>query len=78
MNKERCFYDYAEKCDCSDDDNCGCSYPNNMKYSIKCETEKPTLEDFKKMPHEIGLKKSAKMETPDMHWPEEPQVYDAD
>lgn len=25
-------YDYAKKCDCSDDDNCGCSYPNNMKH----------------------------------------------
>lgn len=24
-------YDYANKCDCSDDDNCGCDYPNNMR-----------------------------------------------
>ena len=24
-------YDYANKCDCSDDDNCGCDYPNNME-----------------------------------------------
>ena len=23
-------YNYADKCDCSDDDNCGCSYPENM------------------------------------------------
>ena len=23
-------YDYASKCDCADDDNCGCSYPENM------------------------------------------------
>jgi len=23
-------YDYANKCDCSDDDNCGCDFPNNM------------------------------------------------
>lgn len=21
--------DYAHKCDCSDDDRCGCTYPNN-------------------------------------------------
>lgn len=25
-----CKYDYANKCDCSEDDNCGCDYPNNM------------------------------------------------
>ncbi len=25
------FYDYENKCDCSDDDRCGCTYPNNMK-----------------------------------------------
>ena len=24
-------YDYQNKCDCSDDDNCGCDYPNNME-----------------------------------------------
>ena len=24
-------YNYQNKCDCSDDDNCGCSYPENMK-----------------------------------------------
>lgn len=23
-------YDYSNKCDCADDDNCGCSYPENM------------------------------------------------
>lgn len=23
-------YDYANKCDCSDDDNCGCDFPNNI------------------------------------------------
>lgn len=33
-----CNYDYANKCDCSDDDNCGCTYPNNMdrNYSSTC------------------------------------------
>ncbi|MBR2273901.1 MAG: peroxiredoxin [Alphaproteobacteria bacterium] len=25
-------YDYANKCDCADDDNCGCDYPNNMRH----------------------------------------------
>ncbi|MBR1841453.1 MAG: hypothetical protein IJ778_04930 [Alphaproteobacteria bacterium] len=29
MSKEW-SYDYANKCDCADDDNCGCSYPENM------------------------------------------------
>ncbi len=27
-------YDYANKCDCSDDDNCGCDYPNNMSHNF--------------------------------------------
>lgn len=27
-------YDYANKCDCSDDDNCGCSFPNNMSHDF--------------------------------------------
>lgn len=26
-------YDYAKKCDCSDDDKCGCSYPNNLNHN---------------------------------------------
>lgn len=26
-------YDYADKCECSDDDRCGCTYPNNMERS---------------------------------------------
>lgn len=30
MEKEKYEYDYATKCDCSEDDNCGCTYPNNM------------------------------------------------
>ena len=25
-----CKYDYAHKCDCAEDDKCGCVYPNNM------------------------------------------------
>ena len=36
-----CHYDYAAKCDCSDDDNCGCTYPNNMgrSYDDTCFNE---------------------------------------
>lgn len=26
-------YDYADRCECSDDDRCGCTYPNNMARS---------------------------------------------
>lgn len=32
-------YDYANKCDCSDDDNCGCDYPNNMKRNFESQTD---------------------------------------
>ncbi len=33
-----CKYDYPNKCDCSEDDNCGCTYPNNLNhdYSKDC------------------------------------------
>ncbi len=30
MKKSSVRYDYKNKCDCSDDDNCGCDFPNNM------------------------------------------------
>lgn len=41
-----CQYDYANKCDCSEDDKCGCDYPNNIPhdYSLGCLTEKETIE----------------------------------
>lgn len=33
-----CHYDYANKCDCSEDDKCGCTFPNNLAhdYSPGC------------------------------------------
>ena len=33
-----CHYDYSNKCDCSEDDKCGCTYPNNLShcYSDDC------------------------------------------
>ena len=37
MKKEQCNYDYANKCDCSEDDKCGCTFPNNMKRNFSCE-----------------------------------------
>ncbi len=35
---EPCHYDYANKCDCAEDDKCGCDYPNNLPhdFSIEC------------------------------------------
>lgn len=32
-------YDYADRCECSDDDNCGCTFPNNMGRSFTSSTE---------------------------------------
>lgn len=29
-------YDYNDRCDCSEDDKCGCSYPNNMPHDFDC------------------------------------------
>lgn len=78
MTKERCFYDYEHKCDCSEDDKCGCTYPNNMKHNVTCEPEQASMTDFELMPHEISLKKSNKLEPPDLHWHEEPQAFDID
>lgn len=39
-------YDYNNKCDCSDDDNCGCDYPNNMERNFGYKTTSKT-EDIK-------------------------------
>ena len=40
-----CHYDYANKCDCSEDDKCGCTFPNNLAhdYSPGCFEEKEPL-----------------------------------
>lgn len=29
-------YDYENKCDCREDDNCGCTFPNNMPHDFDC------------------------------------------
>lgn len=42
MEKQNCIYDYANKCDCSEDDRCGCTYPNNMSADFDCEEILPT------------------------------------
>lgn len=42
LNTSTCHYDYQNKCDCSEDDNCGCSFPNNMPhdYTSDCFADK--------------------------------------
>lgn len=42
MTKEKYSYDYANKCDCREDDNCGCSYPNNLPHNFSCALELET------------------------------------
>ena len=27
-------YDYENKCNCCEDDNCGCTYPNNLSHDV--------------------------------------------
>lgn len=44
-----CEYDYAKKCDCSEDDNCGCTYPNNMGQAYEtCFKDNMTCTTLKK------------------------------
>ena len=46
-----CHYDYANKCDCSEDDKCGCTFPNNLAhdYSPGCFEEKEPLHPVRMM-----------------------------
>lgn len=37
MNQPKCKYDYANKCDCSEDDKCGCTFPNNLSHDFDCD-----------------------------------------
>ena len=45
-----CRYDYYNKCDCAEDDRCGCDYPNNMphNFSPDCFNKKSTPSKRKK------------------------------
>lgn len=38
---EKWDYDYEARCDCSDDDRCGCTFPNNMGRGFVPETQSP-------------------------------------
>lgn len=37
MDQQKCAYDYADKCDCSEDDKCGCTFPNNLPHNFDCD-----------------------------------------
>ena len=41
---KKCQYvlDYNNKCDCREDDNCGCTYPNNLPQNFKQECNNKT------------------------------------
>lgn len=41
FKNKNCHYDYENKCDCSEDDKCGCTFPNNLPhdYSKECFEE---------------------------------------
>ena len=36
MKNDKCAYGYKEACECREDDNCGCTYPNNMHNDTMC------------------------------------------
>ena len=52
MDNKRLDADEAlliDKCDCSEDDNCGCSYPNNVDgMDCECTKENEKKENNKK------------------------------
>ena len=56
MDKKNCVYDYANKCDCSEDDRCGCTYPNNMSRDFDCE-EIPSTAKHRRFPDNSVSKK---------------------
>ena len=36
MKHEKCSQEYEKTCECREDDNCGCTYPNNMHNDFMC------------------------------------------
>ena len=34
---ECCFINYETRCECAEDDRCGCSFPNNIKNHVDCD-----------------------------------------
>ena len=48
-DKKEWFYDYENKCDCSEDDSCGCSYPNNMAHGFDYKLQPSKINKHKPM-----------------------------
>ena len=41
--QQKCHYDYANSCTCSEDNKCGCDYDNNMAGDFACNFEKSSM-----------------------------------
>jgi len=41
--EKKCVYDYQNRCTCADDDNCGCTYDNNMAGDFSCNFDKNSM-----------------------------------
>ena len=49
---KKCFYDYQNSCTCADDDNCGCTFDNNIAHDVSCEIDfNETLKNPNKFSH---------------------------
>lgn len=56
-------YDYAHKCDCSEDDNCGCSFPNNIPHDFDIHCPKNQENSCNK----TVTKEKVEIKTPNAH-----------
>lgn len=50
--KKMIINNYEEKCDCREDDNCGCSFPNNIHLEPEAEAVGETAGSRKVLPQE--------------------------
>ena len=37
MKHNKIIEDYDNRCECDEDDRCGCSFPNNVMNNIECD-----------------------------------------
>ncbi len=68
-NKTKYIYNYANKCDCSDDDNCGCSFPNNMHHNFS--SHQTSIEQQQEELHNTISKEKTEINTPNVHFKKE-------
>ncbi len=62
-------YDYADKCDCREDDNCGCSFPNNIPHNFDVKCSNSTCSDKSNNENcSINInKEKVEIQTPNIH-----------